>query len=98
MRSKFCFRIIGVLLVLSMLVVAVPSILLAADVTPAETTAMMQAAETWLLSKQVPVVRDGSGNYVSGGYWTDNRQSDDFASTCFYRLQYQFYWLPELHQ
>jgi len=66
-----------------MLVMAVPSILLAADVTPAETTAMMQAAETWLLSKQVPVVRDGSGNYVSGGYWVDNEQSDNFASTCF---------------
>jgi len=67
-----------------MLIVSVPSISRADNVTPEQVAAMITSGQSWLIGRQAATVRDASTNaYISGGSWSDSSQGNPVATTAF---------------
>ena len=75
--------ILCILLALTLFLSGTPSKSEAANVSDASISAAITAGQTWLVSRQTPATYDASGNYVSGGSWSDNRNAAPIATTAF---------------
>jgi hypothetical protein len=77
------FGILCILLALPLFLSGMPSQAQAANVSDASVSAMVTAGQNWLLTRQTPATYDGSGNYLSGGSWSDSSNGAPIATTAF---------------